>query len=138
MKKILISGLIAGIVLLITSVLGLYTIIWFFPSLAAEYFNPVFDGQSERYILYYAHPFVISLILSWFWDRFKNLLSGSFLTLGIEFGLVYLFIAIFPMMWLIYSTMDLSIAMVATWFVFALAQGIIAGLIFEKTNPLTT
>lgn len=135
MKKIILSGLASGIVLLILSVLGLYGTIWLFPKLALQYFDPAFDTQAGRYLIYFAHPFVISMALSWFWDRFKGVLIGTFLTRGIEFGLVYALIAIFPMMWLIYSAINVSLSLVTTWFAFGLLQGMIAGLIFEKINP---
>jgi hypothetical protein len=135
MKKIITSGLIAGVVLLILSVLALYAMIWFLPTLAAQYYDPAFDSQSGRYMLYYAHPFVIGLALAWFWDRFKTVLKGSNLTRGIEFGLVYALIAIFPVLWLNYSALSVSLAMVGTWLVFGLLQGIVAGFVFEKLNP---
>jgi hypothetical protein len=135
MKKIIVSGLVAGIVLLILSIFGLYATIWFFPKLAIQYYDPTFDTQSSRYMLYFAHPFVIALALSWFWDRFKPVIKGSFLTRGIEFGLVYATIALFPLMWLIYSAINVSLAMVATWFVFGLVQGVLAGFVYEKINP---
>lgn len=135
MKKIVISGLVAGVILLIFSALGLYITIWFLPGIASEYFSPAFDTQQDRIMIYYIHPFIVSMALSWFWARFKGVLTGSFLTRGIEFGLIYVLIATFPMMWLIYSAMDVSLAMVATWFVLALIQGLIAGLVFEKMNP---
>jgi hypothetical protein len=135
MKKILTAGLVAGIVLLILSVLGLYATIWLFPTLAQQYFDPAFDTQSSRVMVYYAHPFIISMALSWFWSRSKSILTGSFLTRGIEFGLMYALIAIFPMMWLIYSAISISLTMVLTWFILGVLQGVIAGLIFEKLNP---
>jgi len=135
MKKIFISGLVAGFVLLVLSVLGLYLTIWFLPDLAVQYFDPAFSTESDKIILYYIHPFVISMALSWFWSRFKGILTGSFLGRGIEFGLIYTLVATFPMMLLIYSAMSVSLAIVATWFVLALFQGIIAGLVFEKMNP---
>jgi hypothetical protein len=135
MKKIIVSGLVAGVVLLILSILGLYATLWFLPKLAAQYYDPTFDTQSGRNMIYYVHPFIISMALSWFWQRFKGLLTGSFLMRGIEFGLVYVMIAIFPLMWLIYSAINVSLPMVATWFVFGLLQGVIAGLVFEKMNP---
>jgi hypothetical protein len=135
MKKIILSGLLAGVVLLILSIVSLYVTIWAFPTLAAQYYDPAFDTQAGRYMIYYAHPFVIALALSWFWNRFKGVLTGGFLTRGIEFGLVYALIAIFPVMWLIYSAMSVSLAMVATWWVFGLLQGMVAGLVFEKLNP---
>ena len=135
MKRIISSGLIAGVVLLILSVLALYATIWFFPTLASQYYDPAFDNQSGRYLIYYAHPFVIALALAWFWDRFKGALKGSYLTRGIEFGLIYALVAIFPVMWLTYSALAVSLAMVGTWLMFGLLQGVVAGLLFEKFNP---
>jgi hypothetical protein len=135
MKKIIISGFVAGIVLLILSALGLYMTVWLFPSIAQQYFDPAFDTQTSRVMLYYMHPFVISIALAWFWSRYKTVLTGSFITKGIEFGLIYAGIAIFPMMWLIYSSISVSIEMLATWLVLGILQGVISGLIFEKMNP---
>jgi len=135
MRKIIIAGLAAGFVLLILSVLGLYTTIWLFPGIAVQYFDPAFDSESGKVMLYYLHPFVISLALSWFWSRFKGVLAGSFITRGIEFGLIYTLIAALPMMLLIYSAMNVSLTIVSTWFVLALVQGVVAGLVFEKLNP---
>jgi hypothetical protein len=135
MKKIIASALVAGVILLILSILGLYITIWFFPGLAEQYFDPAFDTQSSRVMIYFLHPFVISLALSWFWSRVKGVLKGSFITRGIEFGGIYALVATLPMMWLIYSAMNVSLEMVATWFVLAVVQGLIAGLVFEKMNP---
>jgi hypothetical protein len=135
MKKTIVSGLIAGIILLILSVCGLYLTIWFFPQIALQYYDPAFDTGPSRYMIYFIHPFIIGLALSWFWNRFKGILTGSFLTRGIEFGLIYAVVAILPMVWLIYSAINVSLAMAGTWLVFGLLQGIIAGLVFEKTNP---
>ncbi len=135
MKKIIFGGIISGVALFILSIGGLYTTLFLFPALAEEYFNPAFESQSSRVMIYYIHPFIISMALAWFWSRFKRILTGSYITRGIEFGLIYLMVAIFPMMWLIYSALNVSLGMVLTWFIFAFLQGIIAGLIFEKTDP---
>jgi len=135
MKKIIGVGLLAGIVLLFLSIAGLYVTLWFFPSLAIQYFDPAFANEGGRYMLYFLHPFIIGIALSWFWSRFKGVLKGSFITRGVEFGLIYGMVATFPMMWLIYSAMNVSLELVATWFVLALIQGLIAGLVFEKMNP---
>ena len=134
MKKIILSGLLAGVVLLVLSVLGLYATIWLFPGVAAQYYDPAFDAQAGRYMIYYAHPFVVALALSWFWDRFKGVLTGGFLTKGIAFGLAYALIAIFPVMWLIYSAIDVSLLLVGSWLLFGLLQGIVAGLVCQKIN----
>jgi hypothetical protein len=135
MKKIVIAGLVAGALLFILSITGLYLTVWLFPDLAAQYFDPAFDTSGGRTLFYYLHPFVVSLALSWFWSRFKTVLTGSFLTRGIEFGLIYVLVAVLPMLLLIYSAMNVSLPLVATWFGLALLQATIAGLIFEKMNP---
>jgi len=135
MKKIITSGLVVGVVFLILSIVGLYLISFLFPNVCMEYFDPAFDVRLDKLVLYCIHPFVISLALSWFWDRFKGVLKGSFITRGIEFGFIYALVAIFPMMWLIYSSMSISLMVVAIWFLLSLIQAVIAGLIFEKMNP---
>ena len=135
MKKIIASGLVAGVALLILSVLGLFATSRIFPNVAMQYFDPAFDAESDRVLFYYLHPFIIGLALAWFWSRFKGVLTGSFITRGVEFGLIYIIVATFPMMWLIYSSMSVSLAIVSTWIVLAFLQAIVAGLIFEKMNP---
>jgi len=135
MKKIIIPGLVAGLVILILSVLGLYLTIWLLPGVAMQYFDPAFNDQASRAMLYYIHPFIIAMALSWFWNRVKGILTGSFLSRGIEFGLIYVLVATLPTMWLLYSAITVSLEMTVTWFVFGLLQGIIAGLVFERMNP---
>jgi len=135
MKKVIFPGLVAGVVLLILSILGLYLNMWIFPDLAMQYFQPAFNEQSSRIMLYFIHPFIIAMALSWFWSKIKGILKGSFLTRGIEFGIIYALIATFPAMWLVFSSITVSLQMVATWFVLGLIQAIIAGLVCEKINP---
>ncbi len=133
-KRIIYPGLVAGLALLLLSVAGLYSTIWLLPSLAVQYFDPAFDSQSHRVIVYFAHPFVASLALAWFWDRSKGLFKGSFVSKGIEFGFLYWLVAVLPMMWLIYSAIDVSLLLVGSWLVFDLIQRIVAGLLFQKMN----
>lgn len=54
---------------------------------------------------------------------------------GIEFGMVYAFIALLPVMWISFSALDITVAMVISWFVYGLAQATIAGIVFAKINP---
>jgi hypothetical protein len=135
MRTIVKSGLVAGVALFLLSISGLYFTIWYLPGIAAQYFDPAFDVPSGRFMFYYIHPFIISMALAWFWSRFKGVLTGSFISRGIEFGMIYVLIATLPIMWLIYASMNVSFIMILTWFVLALVQGIIAGLVFEKMNP---
>ena len=135
MKKILKSGLIAGIILFIVSYGGLFLSIRFFPALFVDYNNPLFNSDGSRDVLFYMHAFIISLALSWFWERFKSLFHGHFLLRGFEFGSVYAIVALLPVMWITFSSLDISIAMVASWFFYGLFQAVVAGIIFAKINP---
>ena len=134
-KKILIAGLISGCILFVLSYGGLYLAVRFFPRLFTDYNNPLFNSDGSRDILFYMHAFIISFALSWFWDRFKGLFKGAFLIRGLEFGFVYSIIALLPVMWISFSSLDITVVMVLSWFVYGLAQAIVAGVVFAKVNP---
>lgn len=135
MKKIITTGLIAGGILFMISYGGLYLGVKFFPELFVAYNNPLFNSDGSRDLLFYLHAFIISLALSWFWDRFKSLFRGPVWLRGLEFGLIYSVTALLPVMWISFSSLDITLVMVASWFFYGLAQAIVAGLVFAKTNP---
>lgn len=134
-KKIIFSGLAVGLVLLLLSVIALYGTAWLFPSLAVQYFDPTFDRQSDRAPFYFAHPFVVGLALAWLWNRCKNIFSVSIPGRGIRFGFSYWLVAVFPMMWLIYSAINVSLSLVVSWLIFGLIQGMVGGVLLAKMNP---
>lgn len=135
MKKILIKGIVAGLVLLIFSYVSLQVLIAFFPELAVQYYDPVFSLEGDKTILFFIHPFIVSFALAWFWSRFKSLFHGSFVWRGIELGLSYALVAVLPSMWITFSAFSVSIQMVATWLLYGLVQGIIVGIIYAKISP---
>jgi hypothetical protein len=135
MKKILISGLITGCILFVVSYGSLFLAVKFFPFVFTEYFNPLFNSDGSRDVLFYLHAFIFSFALSWFWERFKSLFKGMFMLRGLEFGCVYSIIALLPVMWISFSALDITIAMVSSWFAYGLIQAIIAGIVFAKVNP---
>lgn len=135
MKKIALYGFIAGLLLFVLSYGGLYLSVRFFPTLFIEYNSPLFNSDGSRDLLFYLHPFIISFALSWFWDRFKGLFKGTFVLRGIEFGFVYAMVALLPVMWITFSSLDITIATVLSWFLYGLMQAMFAGLIFARINP---
>ena len=135
MKKILKAGLIAGIVLFVVSYGGLFLAITFFPEVFVMYNNPLFNSDGSRDILFYLHAFIISFALSWFWERFKGLFMGSTLVRALQFGCVYALVALLPVMWITFSSLDITIVMVASWFFYGLFQAVVAGILFAKVNP---
>jgi len=94
--------------------LCLYFAVKFFPDLFVEYNNPLFNSDGSRDVLFYLHAFIISFALSWFWDRFKGLFHGTFITRGIEFGLGYSLVALLPVMWITFSALDITVLMVVS------------------------
>lgn len=135
MKKILISGLIAGCILFIVSYGSLFLAVKFLPGLFIEYNNPLFNSDGSRDALFYLHAFIFSFALAWFWDRFKGLFKGPSMIRGFEFGLVYSIVALLPVMWISFSALDVTIVMVLSWFAYGLMQATVAGIIFAKVNP---
>jgi hypothetical protein len=135
MKKIILKIIIAAIVLLIFNLLATYIIIWFFPNIAEEYYNPVFSIEGYKSTLYFIHPLLVSFALAWFWQRFKTLFHGSFWLRGLEVGLAYGAIAVLPSMWLIFCSLSVSIDIVLSWLLYGIIQGIVVGIIYAKINP---
>lgn len=135
MKKIILSGIITGAFLFILSYGCLYLGIRFFPTLFLDYNNPLFNSEGNRDGLFYLHAFVISFALSWFWDRFKGLLQGHFILRGFEFGFIYAMVSLLPVMWITFSSLDITIFMVLSWFLYGFAQAVIAGILLGKLNP---
>ena len=135
MKKFLIKGIIAGVVLLGLSYAALYLMVTLFPALAEQYYDPIFNFEGDKKVLYFLHPFVLSFALAWFWKRYKSLFHGPFWWRGIEMGLVYGLIATIPSMWITFSSLAVSLAMVASWLAYGVFQAIVVGVIFAKISP---
>jgi hypothetical protein len=135
MKKIIKNGLIAGVLLSIISYGGIFIAISFFPSVFVEYNNPLFSSGGGRDVMFFAHAFIISLALSWVWERYKRLFKGNIFLRGVEFGLVYTITSLLPVMWMNFSAMDITVEMVASWLFYGLIQSVVAGIIFAKISP---
>lgn len=134
MKKIISSGFVASVALLVFAILCLLLLPRLLPSVAEEYYNPAFANDSTRNAFYYVQPVILAFALAWFWNRFKDLFNGNWLFRGIEMGFVYLVIATLPGMVLIFSAMDVSLSVVGTWLLYGFLQATIAGLIFAKMH----
>ena len=85
--------------------------------------------------MFYAHPFVVSFALKWFWERYKDIFKGSNILRAFEIALVYGIVAMVPVLWLTYSNIDISLSMVLSWLVYGIFQAFIAGIIFSWLNP---
>ena len=134
-KKILVPGLIAGVVLLLLSFGMLYGAVYLFPNVAEQYYSPVFREEGNFNWLFYVHPFILAIALAWFWDRFKDQFTGSLIVRDLELGLVYTLVATLPAMLITFSALDITLTMVLTWLLYGFVQAAVAGLIFARMNP---
>jgi hypothetical protein len=130
MTKTFQAGLIAAVVLLVFSFICLQLMPVLFPKISEAYFQAAFINESSRNNLYYTQPIVLAFSLSWFWNRFRSLMKGSWILKGVEMGILYLLIATLPSMILIYSAIDVPASVVFTWLIYGFSQALIAGLIF--------
>ncbi len=135
MQKFLLKGFVAGIILLVLSYAALWILVNFFPDMAEQYYNPIFDMEGDKTYLYFLHPFILSFALAWFWRRFKSLFHGPFWWRGMEMGLVYGLIATLPSMWITFSSLSVSFPIVMTWLLYGVFQGVIVGIVYAKISP---
>ena len=134
-KKVVLSILLSGVVLLLLSAVMFYAGARFLPAVTQEYLSSVFRTAGKTDWMYYSHPFIVSIALKWFWERYKAICKGSLILRALEVALVYGIVALVPVLWLTFSVIDVSLLMVGTWLVYGLVQAFTAGLIFAKLNP---
>ncbi|MBP6686858.1 MAG: hypothetical protein KA160_03285 [Lacibacter sp.] len=134
MKKIINSGFVASIVLLVFAYVCLLVMPILLPKVAEEYYNPAFVNNESRNFLYYVHPVVLAFGLAWFWNRFKSLLKGNALMQGIEMALIYVSIATIPSLLITYSAIDVSLITILSWLLYGFFQALIAGIIFSRMH----
>lgn len=134
MNKIITSGLVAAAVLLALAFASLKLLPIVMPSLAEEYYKPVFVNDETRNLFYFIHPVVLAFALAWFWNRFKGVLNGNWLMQGLEMGLIYLIVATVPAMLIIYSAIDVSTGTIFTWLLYGFVQGTLAGIVFARMH----
>jgi len=105
-----------------------------FPAINAEYQTNLFRSQTDpRMLLFFILPFLVGIILAWFWEKSKNSF-GANLQGGIKFGIFYWIIATIPGMFATYTSMPYSFLIVISWLVSGLVEALLAGIILSKLN----
>jgi hypothetical protein len=135
MKRNLLFGLLAGVAMLVVGLAVSRLFGMFFPGINAEYANPaIFRPWSDPIMsLYFLYPFVLGIILAFFWGMVKDKIKGTQVWLkGINFGLGYFVLAGIPGMLISYATFKVSLILIISWLISGLINAIIAGWIFAK------
>lgn len=129
-RQIFKNTIYAGIAVFVFSYGGLYVGLHLLPNFFIDYFNPVFNSDGSRDAYFYLHPFILALSLSVFWNRFRKMFGGNKFKVGLEFGVVYSFVALLPLLWITYAAMDVNFQMVMTWLIYGIFQATTAGIVF--------
>lgn len=131
MKKFT-SIILAGISVLLASLVMLYGILYLFPSLMEEYYNPVFRSNSfQTDLLFYVHPFVLSAALYPFW-KYTKPTTGSSISKAFTIAVTYGLIAMLPVLLLTFSAINVSAVMVFTWLGYGILQAFMALVVFAN------
>ena len=136
MKKVLWTGLIAGVAMIIVNILLNPIFNALFPWLQDAYMdNAVFRPWSDpAMMLFWLYPLALGLALAWVWDKTKQLFDGTVWCKGAKFGLILFFVSGVPAFLINFSSFNLPFVMILSWTIMGLINGIVAGLILAKVN----
>jgi len=135
MKKIIVPGLASGLVMLIISVIISFLLNKIFPSVVLEYTNQsLYRAWSDPLMqIFMLSPFLIGLFMAWVWNKTKSLFPAKRCQAGLWLGLIY-WLSTIPGMFISYTTFQISLLMVVTWFITVLVQALAGGWLIAKMN----
>ena len=136
MKKIIVSGLVAGVAIFVVSMVLSQLTNFLLPNIAQEYQNSgIFRPWSDPLMsLYFLYPFILGLVLAWFWDKTKGSFKNTKCGRGVCFGFSYWLVASIPGMLITYSSFTVSLIMVISWSLVGLVEALAAGWVLSKMN----
>lgn len=137
MKKVILSGLLIGVLILVVEMALSYAANSVFPSLVAEYNNTsLFRSWSDPLMLYLygAYPFVMGIAFAWAWNKVKVLFAGAAAKNGFLFGLAFWLVYTIPGMLISYASFQLSLTMILSWTLSGFIWTVLSGMILAKLN----
>jgi hypothetical protein len=136
-KRIFVYGLMAGLAMLVAGMGVSQVFTMMLPGLEAEYQNEyLFRPWSDpAMLLYFVHPFIIGIILAWFWEKTKVVFpaSSAFVN-GLQFALAYWAFSLGGML-MSYSSFPISLTMIGSWTAGLLVEAIVVGVLLSLLNP---
>ncbi len=116
MKKTLLTGLLAGIAMLLVNMAinPLFNLI--FPSLNDAYMNEVFRPWDDPVMmLFFAYPILLGFPLAYIWNKTKKLFSKSILKNALIFTLIFAAVFSMPTFLINFSSFNLPFTMIISW-----------------------
>lgn len=137
MKRILVPGMLAGLINLIILMVQSYGSSLLSPVLAQQYANTQLYrpwSQPAMWVIF-VYPFFQGVALAWIWDKTKVLLTGGKFTRIVKFTFSFWVVAFVPAMIMIYSCMPVSLFAISIWTVSGFVYGLVSAIVFEKYLP---
>ena len=136
MKKILWTGLLAAVAMIVVNMLLNPIFNALFPALQEQYEgNPVFRPWDDPVMmLFWLYPLALGIALAWIWDKTKQLFSGTIWCKGVEFGLIFFFVYGLPAFLINFSSFNFPFVMILTWTIMSFLNGMVAGVVLAKLN----
>lgn len=136
MKKVLWTGFVAAVAMVVVNMLlnPLFNVL--FPWLQDAYKNPeIFrPWEDPVMMLFWLYPLVLGIGLAWVWDKTKQLFSGKPCKKGLTFGLIFFFVSGLPAFLINYSSFNFPFVMIFSWTLMSFFNGIVAGIVLAKMN----
>jgi hypothetical protein len=128
MKKIVVPGLAAGVLILIASLVLMQAFEAIVPGIAAEYQTPLFRPWTDPLMmLFFLYPFILGIAFAWLWFKTKKVWKTPY-----EMAFAYFCVASIPGMFVTLTSMTISYAMIATWTLGGLIYLLCAAFVIEK------
>lgn len=128
-------GLVAGLVMLLVMLLVTFGFHMIFPQINLEYSTQMYKPSNDPLmLLFFLHPFILGLIISWVWNLTSIIMKGDELTKVINFTLTFFMITQIPGMFLTFTSMNVSLLMISSWMFSNLAQLFAGSFIISKMN----
>lgn len=130
------KALLAGVAILVFSLVLNWLVGLVFPDVALVYQNPALfrPWNDPIMMLYFGYPFVLGFALVYLWELVKNTLKGDPTRKALQFAKMYFIAAGIPGMFITYSSFQLPLAMVLLWLVSGFVEALIAGYVFARVK----
>ncbi len=131
LKKVIIPGLIAGALMLISAVILNVVMDSLFPEISKQYrqggfFRPWSDPLMS---LIFIQPVILGITMAFVWENVTEKLTPP-----LRFGLIYWAIVTLPGMLISYSTFNISLLMILSWTFTGLIQILLGSFVISKMN----
>lgn len=142
MGKIILRGVIAGLVVLVTMMIPGMLCAFFVPGYKESYenyrlFRMMEDARAYLFLLF---PIATGIGLSWLWSKVKLSFEAgkSAVARGVSLGILYFFAAIIPNMMVTYASFQVTKFHVLVWSLNGLVSSICGGIVLalmDKEKP---